>query len=64
MHKGRNYKWLKMALSVSFFLLFFVASCSSNKEDSAKAELQRLALRQKVEFLEAAGEPVLWLVRH
>jgi parvulin-like peptidyl-prolyl isomerase len=59
MHKKRDNKWLKTALSVSFFLLFLVASCASNKSDSTKAQLQRLALKQKVELLEAAGEPVL-----
>jgi parvulin-like peptidyl-prolyl isomerase len=44
---------------VSFFLLFLAASCGGNKSGSAEAELRRLALKQKVELLEAAGEPVL-----
>ncbi len=69
----RDYKWLrdpkrpkerlgtlKTVFGCSLFVLFFAGSCSdSSKSASADAELQRLALRQKVKLLEEAGEPVL-----
>jgi len=60
MRKEKNYKWLKPVLGCSFFVLFFVGSCAdSNKSASAEAELQRLALKQKIKLLEETGEPVL-----
>ncbi len=60
MRKEKDYKWLKTVLGCSFFVLFFAGSCSDNsKSASAEAELQRLALRQKIKLLEEAGEPAL-----
>lgn len=71
--RRRDYEWpkapkrsfgrlgtLEAVLGCSFSLLFFVGSCSdSSKSASKKAELQRLALRQKIKLLEEAGEPIL-----
>jgi parvulin-like peptidyl-prolyl isomerase len=59
MPKERNYKSLIIALSLSFLILFFIGSCAEESSlTSSNDELERLALRQKVELLEAAGELV------
>jgi len=60
MLKERNYKLLTIVLSLAFFLPVLIGSCADDSSlNSSNTELERLALRQKVELLEAAGELVL-----
>lgn len=60
MGQKKNYRWLKIALGWSLFVLLCVGGCSDDtKLTLTDAELERIALTQKVELLRAEGEPVL-----